>query len=372
MKKRHFIITGAVLLILILSFAGMKGLMSMKTKTPEKEKTEVKRYVKAEPVKYSDIKSSIKTTGRVASQNYVDLSSEVQGKILRGKVSMKKGESFKKGQLLVRIYSAEASLALQARKSRFMNSVANLLPDFKIDFKDSYENWLKFFDETKINKKIPKLPEIKSAQEKIYLASRNILSDYFTIKSEEIRLSKYAIYAPFNGSFTDVFAEPGAIANPGAKLAKMIRTDKLELEVPVEIENANRINEGNFVEIHSGNGLSEYKGKVIRKSDFVDPKTQSVSIFIALLDAKKVYQGEYMTALFSDINIKDAMEIPRNAVFNHNEIFTVIDGKLQKSTIDILKINEKSLIFNGINEGVFVVTEPLINAVENTDVEVID
>ena len=59
-----------------------------------------------------------------------------------------------------------------------------------------------------------------------------------------------------------------------------------------------------------------------------------------------------------------------NAVFNNNEVFIVEDGKLAKREINILKINETTLIFNGLDENTDIVVEPLINAVENTEVEI--
>jgi len=65
------------------------------------------------------------------------------------------------------------------------------------------------------------------------------------------------------------------------------------------------------------------------------------------------------------------MEIPRNAVFNTNEVFTVEDGKLMKHTITISKINEKTLIFTGLEEGIELVVEPLVNALENSRVEIV-
>ncbi len=65
------------------------------------------------------------------------------------------------------------------------------------------------------------------------------------------------------------------------------------------------------------------------------------------------------------------MEIPRASVFNHNQVFIVLDGKLVKKTINILKVNEKTLLFNGIEEGLEIVTESLINGKENTLAEII-
>ena len=373
MEKRHYTAIAAVLALIILGVLGMKGLGNMKDEPAAVIKEKAKRYVKASPVEYKNIEAETEATGRIASQHFIDLSSEVQGKILKGNIPLKKGQSFRKGQLLVKIFNTEAAYALKAHKSRFLNSVANLLPNFKIDYPDSYKNWLSFFEKTDIDKNIPTLHEIKSNQEKIYLTGRNILSDYYSIKSEETRMHKYSLYAPFSGSFSDVYAEVGAIANPGGKIAKMIRTDKLELETPVEIYDTRFIKKGSKVKIISSDGKKTYSGKVIRISDFVDPQTQAVSVFIDVnQDSKnKIYQGEYMRAVFSNIKVSNAMTINRDAVVNHNEVFTVENGLLKKEKINIIKTNKKTIIFNGIPDGTMLVTEALVNAKENTKVEIL-
>jgi len=358
---------------MIVGGIGVMNLLSgMKPPIPEDEEKKIVRYVKVKKAVFADVESTVKATGRLASQNSVDLSTEVQGRILTGGITLKKGQRFRKGQLLLNIYDKEARLANQSHKSRFLNLIANLLPDFKIDFNESYQEWYDFFEKTDILKPIPVLPEAKNSKEKIYLASRNILSEYYSIKSEEIRLGKYKVYAPFNGSFTDVFSELGAIANPGARLAKMVRTDKLELEVPVETENASMVNIGDPVLIYAkGHSDKKIKGRVDRKSNFVDPKTQSVTFFVTLNTSDNVMQGEYLWAEFSKIKVQNAMELPRSALSNSNEVYVVIDGKLQKKEVNILKVNESTVFINGLKSEVLVVTEPLINASENLPVEVI-
>ena len=81
--------------------------------------------------------------------------------------------------------------------------------------------------------------------------------------------------------------------------------------------------------------------------------------------------GEYLTVVFPGFAIPDAMEMPRNAVFNTNEVFVVNDGKLKKREINIIKVNETSLIFRGLEEGEMLVVEPLINTRENSPVGIL-
>ncbi|MEN8119499.1 MAG: HlyD family efflux transporter periplasmic adaptor subunit [Bacteroidota bacterium] len=373
MKERKVIITVAVVLILGISFGGMTILGNLKEE-PKKEPKEVaKRYVLAQPVEYSETNSNITASGRLESQDFFDLSAEVQGKILKGNVPLKKGQSFRQGQTIVKIYNKEFELSLKAHKSRFLNAVANLLPDFKVDYPDNYQNWKDFFTNIELDKDLPELPGIESEQEKIYLASKNILSEYFTIKGEEERLKKYNVRAPFSGSFSDVYLYTGSIANPGSRIAKLIRTDKLELEVPVDEYEAKWVKVGDVVKVTNENGEGSWKGKVVRKSNYVNPSTQSITVFVSLNSTftNPIYKGMYLNAEFPGMTMAKTMEIPRKAVFNSNEVFIVRDSVLVKHEIVVHKINENTLIFSGIKYGTELVMEPLINATENMKVSII-
>jgi hypothetical protein len=44
----------------------------------------------------------------------------------------------------------------------------------------------------------------------------------------------------------------------------------------------------------------------------------------------------------------------------------VSNDRLEKRTIDILKLNERTLVFRGVEEGEILVTQPLVNVQEGT------
>ena len=367
---RKIIVIIGVLVLLGGAFALMSYLSQQSQAPEQKELKEIVRKVDGVKVEYTSIESEIVATGRLGAQNVVDVISEVQGEILKGSLPLKKGQSFRKGDLLVRIYDKETVLNLKAAKSRFLNGIANILPDFKMDFPGSYPTIKAFFDKIKIDEPLPDLPEIKSEQEKIFLASKNILNDYYTIKSSEVRLSKYKIRAPFNGSFTDVMLEVGAIANPGTRIARIISTNAHELEIPVEVNQVKWLKTGKEVKVSSEDGQTNWSGKIVRIADFVDPSTQSVSVFITVnpVKEKPLYEGQYLKAYFTGYTIEDAMEIPRRAVFNSNNVFVVKDSIIAKREINIIKINQESLIFNGLEPGTVVVAEPIVGAIDGNKV----
>jgi len=105
----------------------------------------------------------------------------------------------------------------------------------------------------------------------------------------------------------------------------------------------------------------------------VDPNTQSQAIFIKIQNHRNpnLLSGEYLTAEFPGHPIDDAMEVPRNIVFNTNEVFVIVEDKLEKRVANIIKENEKTLVFNGLEEGEVLVMQPLINVLEGTLVEML-
>ncbi len=374
MKKQKYIIIVSGIAIILFAYFSMNFLSGFKkdpVKAPEKE---VFRYVKAEQVKYGNLSGEIVSSGRVYSKSEVALSAEVSGKILAGNVPFKKGQKFRKGDLLLKIYDKEEGLNLKANKSSFLNSLAGLLPDLKIDYPDNYDSWYNFFEKIDIDKDLPDLPEIKTTKEKVFLASRNILSTYYNIKSTESTFKKHSIYAPFNGAITTVNVEVGGIAGKNTKLGNIINTRDLEIEVPLIIEDANWVKKGDKVTVKSNKVAGSWSGIVGRKSGDLDIQTQSVSVFVEILNNQKtiLYKGQYLEVSFNTIKVNDAMEIPRNAVFNSDEVFLVRDNLLVKETVTVVKVNGESVFINGLEEDEMVVVEPLVGANENTKVKILD
>ncbi len=364
----------SIAMFLIVVFAAIIIAVVIVKSKKEKENhapPKIIRKVKTEKVQYTTVKSQVSGRGRIVSQQQVEVISEVQGKILQGDIPLKKGMNFREGQVLFRLYNEDSRLALQARKSAYLNLLANILPDVKIDYPEEYTTWNTYFETIHIEKKLSKLPEVNSEQLKIFLASRNVLSEYYAIKSEEERLRKYTVKAPYTGSITGVYLEKGSVANPGSRVASIIKTNQLEIEVPLETDEAQWVDIGDKVHIRSENERKEFNGRVLRKANFVDPTTQSVNVYVSV-DQNKVhnlYSGQYMLVEFKGMMIDNSMEIPRAAVFNLNEVFTVDSGYLDKQIIDIVKTNDHSIIFRGLEEGAELVVEPLANANENTPVQ---
>jgi len=368
---RRIVIVVSVLFILVVAYGLMRFLSAQKEAPPVRRSIEARRYVRVEPVEYGKIAAAVSEQGRLSSIAEIDIVAEASGKIEAGKVALKKGASFSKGNVLFVIYPDEAVLSLKARKSQYQNTLASIIPDLVIDFPEAEKPFTDFFASIEVDQALPPMPEIDDDKLKIFLASRNVISEYYNIQRDELQLERRTVRAPFNGTYTEVYMEQGAYTNTGGRVARAIQTDNLEMEVPVVRSDAVWIRIGDPVKVVSEARSLNWDGTVIRKGQFVDENTQSQGIFIRIkpVTGQNLLAGEYLTAIFPVRPIEGVMEIPRNAVYNTNEIFVVQDGRLAKKIIDVVKINERTLIFKGIPEEDTVVVQQLINVSEGTLVQ---
>jgi multidrug resistance efflux pump len=222
------------------------------------------------------IKNQISSTGRVVSLNNITISSEVQGRLI-GVNTFKKGTEIKRGDVVFSVKNTDLKHLIDAKKSKFMSLVSSNLADIKLDYNTEYSKWENFFNSINIESNLPDFPTIKSAKEKNYIISRSILAEYLSIKSDEEKLSKYTVYAPFDGIITKSYSDVGRNVNPGSPVVDFIRKGKMEIELTVNTSEINFINIGDKVKFIENR--NNYNGEVIRKGNFVNTSTRNISVF---------------------------------------------------------------------------------------------
>ncbi|MEM9338489.1 MAG: efflux RND transporter periplasmic adaptor subunit [Bacteroidota bacterium] len=369
--KRKLIIIGSSLGILVFAFL-LAGFFAGKKKEPEKKKPVAQRkVVQTKSVRYENIQTEIIAYGRVETAQSLALLSEVSGRMFQGKVRLKEGQRFRKGTLLFFIDDEEASLNLKSNKSNFLRDLAGILPDLKVDFNENYEAWQQYFNSLAIDEAFDDLPEVKSEKEKTFLATKGIFSSFYSIKSSEVKLSKYRYYAPFSGSITEINLQSGSFVNMGANIGTIIRSGAHELKVAIETKDIPWVQPSTPVKIFSEETQQYWMGEVTRISDFVNQNTQSVDIFITIeSNGQRIYDGQFFQAAVPARTVTNGMIMPRSAIYNGNEVFVVEDDSLLKvKQVNVVRLMEEEAIFTGLEKGVDVVVEPLVGAYNNMRVE---
>lgn len=372
MKNKILLSLAAAIIFLGGGYGLYLWLGSMQKDPPKRASKQQTMAVKIQNASPSTIEAEIITFGRVESEQPVDIVAEVSGKI-RESVTLQVGQSVRKGQVLFTLGKETFELGLQAQKSNFMREVAMILPDMKIDYPNRYQTWSSYFASLEVEKALPKLPSYESAKEKTFLATKGILTSYYNIKAQESTLDKYVVTAPFSGSISDVYLQNGSVAPPNGKVLRLVQNNQLELKVPVDMKDVHWLKTGTEVSVATEDESQQWAGKIARIGDIINPTTQSLDVYVKIQNGKNpIYAGMYLRATMQGGTIENAIEIPRRAIFNDNEIYTVKnDSVLHLQTVQIKKSNKETLIISGVNEGEKVVTEPLINAYDDMIVKIL-
>ena len=330
------------------------------------ESIESKKYASVFFSKNEFYPIKINGSGRVMPGTIINISSEVQGILNKG-IVLKKGSSFKKGQLLFSLKDTDAKLLLAARKSNFLSTISKILPDIAIDYSEQYDKWNTFFNSINVDQSLTSFPNFESAREKNFIISRNILAEYLNIKSDEFKLSKFVQIAPFNGSIVDAFSDQGAIVNPGSPVIQVMRNDDLEIEISIPIKYMDKIKIGSNVDLSDNESF--FNGIVVRKGEFINPKTQSVPVYVKPKPGHSLYYGMYVESEIEFNDSESLSRIPRRAVFNKNEIFKVQnDSTLISMEIDIKSNDDHYYYVKGIKDSTLIVSQPIINGKDNLKV----
>ncbi len=353
------------LFLIVIAFAVSGFLIQSKPEPKKDNTTHNSMYVKANKVTLVETDAQMTYRGLVTAYDKVSLAAEVSGKIMAGDVRFKEGESFQKGDIIVHIYSEDVQAALKSGKSNFLQTLSKILPDLKVDYSDEYNKWKSFFNSVDPGEPLPELPKINSDKEKVFMASNNVLASYYSLQQQEINLKRYTIRAPFKGNFKTVNKEIGAVASPGAELATIIRSDKLEVVVPVFPSDLKWLKKGDKVVIANKSG-GEQTATISRISGFIVDQTVNVYLTYIASASRSLLEGSYVDAVFSGAKVT-GFEIPREALVDKMFVYELNGGKLQKIPVEIKRQLDDMVIISGIDSSKVIVTESLASV--NTNME---
>lgn len=350
MIKRQWIISSLVtLLFLVLAAVVYQNFKSQK-KSMVSESTATLELLKVATQTFtaSEVQSSISIDGRVSAYEKIDIAAEVTGRLLSTEKKWKDGNYFKKGELLFQIDNDDERFNLYSQRSTLLNAITQIMPDLKFDYPEAFEKWKSYLDAFDSEKTTPPLPQISSAQEKYFIAGKNILSTYYSIKSAEKKLGDYMVYAPFNGVFLTVNSFPGSIVNPGASLGRIMNTSRYELSTPINAKDFDLIRVGQTVKLIAEDLGKTYNGTINRISTQIDQTTQSIPIYISV-SGRGLRDGMYLKGELSGNKIKDVITLPREALVSQNQIYIVKDSMIMSKEIEVVLRNEKGVFARGIS-----------------------
>jgi multidrug efflux pump subunit AcrA (membrane-fusion protein) len=293
------------------------------------------------------IVSEIEITGRVTAADRIELFSEVQGRFDNGSSPFRTGIRFSEGDTLARIDDTEERLALISQRSRFLTTLSGVLSTLKLDYPDLYETWAEYTDTFDPVTLTQELPIVENRQARLFLTSRGINEQFYTIRSAEARLKKFTIVAPFDGELQEANLDPGSLVQPGVRLGEFTGR-QFELESYVSLQDFPFIEIGDPVALNSPALNQNWSGSIVRIGSGVDSNTQSLPVFVGL-SGGSMRDGIYLEGIISGRTLENAVEIPRNLLTREHTILVVENGRATHKRVEPLLFKKESVIVSGLS-----------------------
>jgi multidrug efflux pump subunit AcrA (membrane-fusion protein) len=347
MKRKVLLILP--LLILAAGFMAMQILSSFRTAPPRDPPQPAIKIVGTSTVVLGGVATEIIAYGRMVSSQPVILYSEVNGTLQRGDLPFRPGQSFKKGDLLVKIDTRQIKLDINTAKSELLTALASVLPEIKVDFAQEYAVWEDYFNNCRFDKRIPDLPAAANQKIKLYLSRFKVYKTYFSIRDLEILLEKHYIYAPFDGSVVAADLRVGSSTRNGTRLGEIINLENLEAQIPVPAEDIRWLDRSKPVTLTSAEIAGTWTGHIRRIGKTIDTRTQTAQVYIAVDQPgdKNLYDGIFMKATIPGRTIPDACIVPRKVLYEQKFVYLVEDGQLSYQPVQVARQEPDYVIVNG-------------------------
>lgn len=359
------------ILFTILALAGMgaAAFMTIQILRPEPEQADEKfagLSVFAERVGLEDLDFTVKAQGEVRPQRELVVAPQIAGRIAYVSPDFIDGGFIRRGQVLVRLETADYQLAVVRAQSGVASAeqrLAREVAEAEIARQD-LEN-LGITDSSPLARREPQLAEAEAALE----SAKAQLAD------AELALNRTAVIAPFDGRVREENVDVGQFASPGQSLGRVFATDVVEVALPITDEQLGQLGLPlAFAETASQAGPRvvfsapvagidrQWTGRVTRTSAAVNSQTRLINVIAELNDpygagsdqGAPMAPGLFVAAEIDGTKIEDLLVAPRSAIRGGNNIFIgePAAGELRIFPVDLVYSSNEGAWFRSENVDV--------------------
>lgn len=433
-QKKHVIVRMVICaLILVVGWAGMNGLASLK-QPPAEAKTEERAIkVQATTVQPRDYPVIITGYGEAKALTVVTVAPEVAGRVVYTHPTLKSGQVIPAGDVMFRIDSADYEAGLQVARAgvaQWQNSVSRLKKQFAIDAqrlktlersahlaRTEFERIKQLLEmnsvgtrsgvdqaERAFNGAADQADLIAQAVSlyplQIREAESSLLSATARLSMAETNHSRCTVKAPFNSRIKSVSVETGQYVAPGQNILTLADDSILEIQVPLDSRDARHwllfempANDRpptawfsrltpvtctiRWTEDKTGSAWTGALNRVVK----FDQQTRTITVAVRITAESALGKGNrtlpLVEGMFCTIDIpgrtmREVYRLPRQAVSFQNKIYLVNeDSRLKTVDVTVARIEGESVyVGKGLNPGDTVILTRLIDPLENVLLEI--
>lgn len=393
MRKRVWISTGVIIILLVLTSAGVLFLV----KTDHESTARVQEPLRRVPVEVHELVErpftrTVEAYATITPFRKGTVSAQVSGPIAKLATQTEPGMYVKGSQELARIEDIRYRLAIQKAKA----SVDKLRALLEIEENENqrrtalfriakqrltlaqsdYDRKRELFEKDLIAAQTLELSEsqlelqrseyerarsdLQSRQARI----KSIQADIASAKAELRRLNEdladTVVRAPFEGIIGDRFVELGDRVAPGEKLFTVLDISSVKVKARIPSEHIDRIQLGDVVDVTTRTyPAAVFKGTVIHVYPEADPQTRTFAAEIQVINLadRMILPGMFARVRLPIMTLERAIAIPRDAILEDalGTYIYVVEPSTQMARRKKVRLGyigpEVALVSQGVESG---------------------
>ena len=304
---------------------------------------------------------TLDATGTVNVRSYVELSTQVTGRVVSVSPALRPGGSFGDGEVLLTIERRDFELALDQAKADVAAAQSQVLLA-QAEGDAARKNYALLNPGKPVPPLVAKLPQI--AQGRAQLQAAQARQD---IAALDLSRTEFAL--PFSGRVTETSAEIGQMVSSGQSFGQAFSVESLEVTVPISQVDLSRIEpvEGRSVVVSSDERM--FMALVERVSAELDGRTRFAKLFLSLASETTITPGAFVDVVVQGPTIEKTFVLPEAAEQGGGYIWWVNEGALVQHNPKILARTGSDLIIEAFDAGQGVVVGPVPGAFEGLKVK---
>lgn len=378
---KKWVIFGAVIVILAISFGVFQLLSAMRQAPPQKQAKPVAPLVEVVPLSPMQVHFSIPSQGTVVAKTRTVLVAQVSGTIRDISPKLENGGFFRKGEWMATIDPRDYEIAVHEAQARLDAELARL-QEAQAQAEQAREEWK--LTGRPLDKAPPlalKLPQVAQAEASVAIARAGL-------ERAQRNLEKTKIVAPYDAFVESVNVDLGQFVSPGAQLATIFSVDAVEVRLPVleqDVPFLRPISEDAPVSVtltaDNGREVRTWQAVLVRREAKIDERNRVLYVIARLDDPFGLYgakreaplrPGLFVQAEIQGIDAEGIIRIPRLAIHGSDQILVVDgDNKLRTRTLAPIRGDREYVyVKSGIESGDRLVTTPLESWVDGMTVRI--
>lgn len=350
----------SVLVVAVLAGGGLyalKGRQSAKVAaTSETAKFNGLEFSPADlaQAKRADLRQVVRLNGTIQPFNQSQLRAEVAAVI--NEISVRRGESVKKGQLLARLDTSDVGARMREKQSN-LESARSALKLAEINREKAI---------TLTQRGVKSQTALDEAENAWRNARANVaaLEQQLTVARKSV--NDTAIYAPIDGLVAERFVNPGERVAVDAKLFTIADLEIMEVEALVPARDVPQLRIGQKVALHvEGFGDRNFDAHIERINPTAQSGSRSIPVYVLLKNPEHVLRGGMFGAGEAVLaEASGVVAIPGEALREENGarvVYVLKDNKLERRTVQIAlqgSADGRIGIAEGVAENETVVATP--------------